>query len=199
RGDQPVDAVGSQDCGELGAAGRYFADRAVEVDVGDQPAVAVAVHHVVDLDRLAIGLDDLAPDHGAGRVGLFAGDLQFLPGIAVETVGIDRRDVPPEAVGELLAPGIAQTGPGRADRQAGHRRDVEGSADDRLELGEPAALPERAAVLHRAEQRLVKALHGIPAARRRRMHRVGEHRETDPGGERRPLPYACPAWHWLVH
>src|SRR5205807_6889328 len=135
-----VDAVGSQDCGELGAAGRYFADRAVEVDVGDQPAVAVAVHHVVDLDRLAIGLDDLAPDHDAGRVGLFAGDLQFLPGIAVETVGIDRRDVAAEALGELLALRLTQASPVRwADRQAGHRRDVEGPADDRLDLREAPA------------------------------------------------------------
>src|SRR5436309_1161495 len=60
RGDQAVDAVGSQDRSEFGAAGRYLADCAVEVDVGDKPALAVAAHHIIDPDRLAIGLDDLA-------------------------------------------------------------------------------------------------------------------------------------------
>src|SRR5438270_4533188 len=141
RGDQAVDAVGSQDRGKFGAAGRDLADRTVEVDVGNQPTVAVAAHHVVDLDRLAIGLDDLALDHGSARIGLFAGDLQFLSGIAVETVGVDRRDVAAEALGELLALRLAQASPVRwADRQAGHRRDVEGPADYRLELREPPAL-----------------------------------------------------------
>src|SRR6516165_4254860 len=42
RGDQPVDARVLQDGGELGAAGRHLADRAVDIDVGDQPGIAVA-------------------------------------------------------------------------------------------------------------------------------------------------------------
>ena len=41
RGDQTVDAVVSEDRCELRAAGRDFADRAVEIDVGNQPAFAV--------------------------------------------------------------------------------------------------------------------------------------------------------------
>ena len=56
-----------EDRAEFGAAGRHFADRAVEVDVGDQPIIAVAAHQVIDLDRLAIGFDDLALDQDAGR------------------------------------------------------------------------------------------------------------------------------------
>src|SRR5882762_191030 len=54
--DQAVDAVGLQDGGKFGAAGRHLADRAVEIDVGDQPALAVAAHHIIDLDRLAMAL-----------------------------------------------------------------------------------------------------------------------------------------------
>ena|ERR1700730_9850729 len=40
-------------------------------------------------------------------------------------------------------------------------------ADDRLELREAAALPQRTAVLHRADQHVVETLNGIAAARRR--------------------------------
>src|SRR6202040_1638746 len=50
---------------KFGAAGRHLADRTVEIDVGDQPAVAVAAHHVVNVDRLAVGLDDLAAHRNA--------------------------------------------------------------------------------------------------------------------------------------
>ena len=41
RGDQPVDAFVPEDSGKFRAAGRDFADRAVEIDVGNQPAFAV--------------------------------------------------------------------------------------------------------------------------------------------------------------
>ena len=34
---------------------------------------------------------------------LLAGHLQFLPGLTVETIGIDRRDVAPKTLGDLLA------------------------------------------------------------------------------------------------
>src|SRR5262249_30755294 len=123
---------------------------------------------------------------------LLAGDLQLLPGIAVEPIGIDRGDVAPKALDELLPPRLAETGPrGGTDRQPGHRRDVKGPADHRLELREPTALPEDAAVLHRAEQRVIETLHGIAAARRRRMHWVGKHREPDPGGEGYQFAYGC--------
>jgi hypothetical protein len=37
------------------------------------------------------------------------------------------------------------------------------------------------AVLHRVEQRVVEALYGIAAARRRGMDRIGKHAETEPG------------------
>ena len=46
--DQTLDAVFLQDGSELGAAGSHFTDRAVEIDIGDQPVVAVDPHHVVD-------------------------------------------------------------------------------------------------------------------------------------------------------
>jgi len=51
-------------------------------------------------------------------------------------------------------------------RQPGHRRSVECPANDRLQLRKTPALPERPAILHRAEQRIVEALHGVAAAPR---------------------------------
>src|SRR5262245_57710919 len=54
RRDQAVNALTLEDRGKFGAAGRNLTDCAVEVNVGDQPAVTVATHHVVDVDRLAI-------------------------------------------------------------------------------------------------------------------------------------------------
>src|SRR6185437_17015111 len=113
-GDQAVDAVILDDCAEFGAAGRDLADRAVEIDVGDHPAVAAAAHHVIDRDRLAVGLDDLALDPDTPGVGLLAGHFQLLPGIAVEAVGVDRRDVAAKALGHLLTLRLGQIRPGRA-------------------------------------------------------------------------------------
>src|SRR5215831_14808027 len=81
RRDQAINAVSSDDCAKFGATGRHFAYRAVEVDVGNQPTLAVAAHHVIDLDRLAVGLDNLALHQHPAGIGLFAGYLQFLPGI----------------------------------------------------------------------------------------------------------------------
>src|SRR6516165_7902128 len=52
--DQTVKALGPENGGEFRAARRDFADRAVEVDVGDQPAVTGSAHCVVDLDWLSI-------------------------------------------------------------------------------------------------------------------------------------------------
>src|SRR5215469_7095622 len=62
-GDQTVNALRLQDGSELGATGRHLTDCAVEIDVGDQPGLAIAVHHVVNLDRLTGGFDDLATHH----------------------------------------------------------------------------------------------------------------------------------------
>src|SRR5260370_406082 len=164
--DQDADALAVQDRGKFGVAGRTLADRAVEIDVGDQPTVTVAVHHIVDGDQIAVGLDDLAAHHNAGRRELLAGHLQLLSGVAVKAVGVDRRDIATEALRHLLPLGFAQSGPGRADRQAGHRRNVESPANDRLQLLETPALPECAAVLHRAEEGIVEALAGVAAPRR---------------------------------
>src|SRR5947209_20253415 len=55
---------------------------------------------------------------------LLAGHLELLSRKAVETVGIDRRDIPPEALRHLLALGLAERGPGRADRQRSEERRV---------------------------------------------------------------------------
>ena len=96
--------------------GRQFADRAVEIDVGDQPIVAVAAHHIVDFDQLTVGLDDLAAHHDAGRRGVLACHLQLLSGVAVKAIGVDRRDIAPEALRHLLPLGLGQRGPRRADR-----------------------------------------------------------------------------------
>jgi hypothetical protein len=102
RRDQPVDTFVFQDSAEFGVAGRYLADCAVKVDIRDQPRIAVAPHHVIDINRLTISFDDLALDHDPSSGWLFSGDLQILPGVAVETIGIDGCDVTPEAFDDLL-------------------------------------------------------------------------------------------------
>jgi len=78
-----------EDSTEFGATGRHFADRAVKVDIRDQPCIAVAPHHVIDIDRFTIRFDDVALHDETSSSWLFSGDLQFLPGVAVETIGID--------------------------------------------------------------------------------------------------------------
>jgi hypothetical protein len=78
--------------------------------------ITVLAHQIVDLDRLAVGFDDLAVYDDAGGRRLLFGNLQLLAGIAVETVGIDRRDIAPEAVGDVLPLSLAHRGPGRPDR-----------------------------------------------------------------------------------
>ena len=86
--DQTVDAVLLQDGSKLGATGSNFTDRAIEIDIGDQPAVAVAPHHVVDFDRLTVGFDDLALHHDAGWRRLLASHFQLLSVIAVKAVSV---------------------------------------------------------------------------------------------------------------
>src|SRR5262249_43425617 len=139
--DQTVYPVILQDGGELRAARRHLADRAIEIDIGDQPAFAIEAHHVVDPDRLSVGFDDPALHHDTGWGGRFTGTLQFLPGIAVEPIGIDRRHVTADALAHLSTLRLAQTGPGRADRQSGHQGDVKAAADDWRQLRETPALP----------------------------------------------------------
>src|SRR5712671_5092474 len=95
---RPSIAFRLQDGGEFGAPGRHLADCAVEIDVRDQPVVAAEAHHVVDLDRLTIGFDDLALHDDAGGSRLLTGHLQLLAAIAVEAVGIDRRHIASEAL-----------------------------------------------------------------------------------------------------
>ena len=91
-----------------------FADRPVEIDVGDLPDAAIVAHQVVDVDRLAVRLDDLAgDDRAAGRWAL-AGNLQPLAGIVVEAFGIDRRDIALEAcvpAGAAPSLRLAHSGP----------------------------------------------------------------------------------------
>src|SRR6202023_356159 len=72
--------------------------------------------------------------------------LQLLSGVAVKAVGVGRRDITPEALRHLLPLGLGQSSPGRADRQAGHRRNVESPANDRLQLLETPALPSALAL-----------------------------------------------------
>src|SRR5262249_44865458 len=125
RGNQPIDTFAFEDGPEFRATGRHLADRAVKVDVGDQPCIAIASHHIINIDWLTVRFDDLALHHETSSSWLFSGDLQFLPGVAVETIGIDCRDVTPEAFDDLLPLRLGQRDPGRAHRQAGHCRDIE--------------------------------------------------------------------------
>jgi transposase len=53
-----------------------------------EPAVGVAAHYVVDVDRVTIGLNDLAAHDDPGAVRLLAGDLQLLSGVAVKAIRI---------------------------------------------------------------------------------------------------------------
>src|SRR5260370_12366806 len=81
--DQPGDALGAQDRGEFRAPRRHLADRPVEIDIGDLPDPAIVAHQIVEVDRLAVRLDDLARDDGAAGRWLLAGDLEPLARIAV--------------------------------------------------------------------------------------------------------------------
>ncbi len=91
----PMSSVSNMESA-FSAPGRHFTDRTVQIDIGDQPTLAVAPHHVIDFDWLAVGFDDLALRHDARWCGLLASHLELLAGIAVEAVGINRRDVAPE-------------------------------------------------------------------------------------------------------
>src|SRR5580692_6979101 len=81
--DQTFSAFLLQDGSELGAVGRHLADRAVPVDVGDQPAVTIAAHHVVDLERLTVAFDNPAAHYDPEWAGLLASHLQLLSIVAV--------------------------------------------------------------------------------------------------------------------
>src|SRR5215469_14325442 len=181
--DQTIDAVRLKNGSKLGAAGSNFTDRAIEIDIRDQPAVAVAPHHVVDLDRLAIGFDYPALHHDAGWRWLLTCHLQRLPGVAVKAVSVDRRDATPIALGHLLTLPLGQTGPRGADRQPGHRSDVEAAANDWFQLREATALAQYPSVFHCGEQRVIEALHRIAAACRGGMKRVGKHTKPEANGK----------------
>jgi hypothetical protein len=51
------------------------------------------------------------------------------------------------------------------------------------------ALPQRAPIFHRAEQHIVKALHGVTAAPRRGMGRIRNRGETEHRGKSRGFPH----------
>ena len=79
----------------------------IQINIRDEPALAILAHYIVDLDRLTVALDDAALHHEPERSRLLAGHLKLLSAIAVETVGIDRRDVTAIALGHFLAPRLA--------------------------------------------------------------------------------------------
>src|SRR5215467_11893761 len=106
--DQTVDAVFLQDGSELKAAGSRFTDRTVEIDIGDQPVVAVGSHHVVDFDQLAIGFGDLALDHDTRCRGRLASHLPLPSGISVKALRVYRRAVMSIALGHLITCNSAQ-------------------------------------------------------------------------------------------
>ena len=83
---------------------------------------------------------------------------------------------------------LGQSGPGRANRQAGHRRDVEAPTYNRFQTCKASALPQRAAAFHRAEQRVVETLHRIAATRQGGVRGMGEHSDAEPGRESRGSP-----------
>src|SRR6516165_3418056 len=120
--------------------------------------------------------------HHPGWVGLLPGYLELLSGIAVKTIGVDCRDVTADALDHLLALCLAQTGPCGAHRQPRHRSAVKAASNDRIELGEPAALPERPAELHRVAQGVTETSYGKPTATGPSMARIGNHAETETDG-----------------
>src|SRR5215469_7928896 len=120
RRDKPINALSLEDGGKFRAAGRHLADRTIQKNVRDQPALATLAHYIIDLDRLTVALDDAALHQEPERSGLLADHLELLSVIAVETVGIDRRDVTPVALGHLLPLRFAQAVPRGTDRQTSH-------------------------------------------------------------------------------
>src|SRR6266542_3567799 len=141
--DQPVDTWGAKERGEFGGALGHFADRPVEIDISDLPAATILAHQVIDIYRLAIRFDDLAGDDRAAGRSLFAGDLHLLAGIGVEALGIHGCNITFKSLRDLLALRLGQVRPFRADGQAGHERDVEYPADDRLDPRVAAGRAER--------------------------------------------------------
>ena len=173
----------------MGAAIASYGDNELVLLIDS--AIAVAAHHVVDLDWLTARFNDLALHHDPGRGGLLAGHLEPLSVIAIEAVGIDCRDVASEAFAYLLALRLAQTGPGRANRKPHHRANVEGAANDRRQSREAPALAQTPAILHRVEQSVVETLHSLATARWRRLRRMGQHAEAEAGGESYSFPQWC--------
>src|SRR5262249_45925140 len=114
-----------------------------------------------------------------------ASHLELLSGIAIKAVGVYRRDVTSIALGHPLTLRLGQACPGGTDRQPRHRSDVEAAANDRLQLRETTAMTQYPAVFHRTEQRVIKTLHCIAAARGRGMKRIPTHTEAEASGKGR--------------
>src|SRR6202035_4919009 len=131
RGDEAVDALRSEDRAEFRPAGRELADRAVQINIGDLPGAAILSHQIIETDGLAVRFDDLRDDEGPAGRWLLARHLKPLSGIAVEPLGINRRDIAYERLRDLLALRIVQSFPLRADGEACHEWHVECAANHR--------------------------------------------------------------------
>ena len=88
RHDQAIKPLPPQDSAKFRALCHQLADRAVEVDIGNLLGAVILTHCVVDVDRLAVGLDDAGLDDDARTRWLLPDYFQPLARIAVETVGI---------------------------------------------------------------------------------------------------------------
>src|SRR6266700_6169407 len=160
-GDQTIEPVSPQDRAEFRALRRQLADRTVEIDVANLPGAVILTHRIVDADRLAVRFDDARLDGDARTRGVLPDYFQPLARIAVETVGISRGNVGAERSGGRLLLGRRQRGPGRANGETSHQREIKQSVDDGLDPRVAPALAEGAGILHRADQSLVEVLHAV--------------------------------------
>src|SRR6516164_9485403 len=194
--DQTVDPFAPKDRVELRALYRQLADRAVEEDIGNLPRALVLMHQIVEGGRITVGFDNLGLDNDVRIVGPFAGDLQLLPRIAVEPVGVGRRDIVPERVDQLLLLSGRERCPGRAYGESGHGRDVKDPVDNGGQSRITTTLPESWAVSHCRQERVVKTAHTVLRIHRKRSCAPGEHADAQRKGERQAYDLPCPTRIW---
>src|SRR5262249_28945341 len=125
RGDELLGPRPLEDGTKFRAADCQFADSAVEIDINRLPSICGLMGQVVDADALAVWLDQLIFDKDTAGYRLCALDFELLTSKIVKALGESRCDEPTECVGQAALLAFGQPCPTQADRNAGHRRNVE--------------------------------------------------------------------------
>jgi hypothetical protein len=142
---------------ELRAMHRELADRPVEIDVGNPSAALILAQKVVEPRHIALRFDDPSFHYNICAERPFTGDLQLLARISVELIGVGGGHIMTKGRDQLLLLGGGKARPGGANREAGHRRDVEAPVNDRRQPGKTPAFAEYAAFPHITEESSVEA------------------------------------------